>query len=332
MNLLSPPARPVQQVPPRAPGSARRTSHIDMTWPDGPAGDPEATLVLDAAARDVVTDADGTGRVVEDVHLVTTVAPGRRVTAIEAEPASVDLDSLVGLIAARGWRSATRRLVPEGLESPLGLLLDEVPIAVLLSFYAALRSGSLTGLLSPGASGYMRDLCSGWASDATPMRSIDAGGGVPLPDLVRVPAHESDDELASEPRPALPPGRLRRARRIDVVPGDVLRVDATFRDTWSDPKEGEGILHEYVVTAEVDRDGTLLSIQADPRVLPYGECPRAAASPGLLVGGQIGAAAAAMPVDLSGTSSCTHLNDLLRTLACVPVLAERAETQPLTGW
>jgi hypothetical protein len=103
----------------------------------------------------------------------------------------------------------------------------------------------------------------------------------------------------------------------DIVLGEVLQVEATFRDSWADPVDGEGVLHEYVLTAAVDRDGTLLSATADPRVLPYGECPRAAASPQLLVGQHV-AAAAGLP---AGTSSCTHLNDLLRTLACVPGLA-----------
>ena len=101
-------------------------------------------------------------------------------------------------------------------------------------------------------------------------------------------------------------------------------MDATFRDSWVDPTDGEGILHEYVVTATVDRDGTVLSISADPRVLPYGECPRAVESPQVLVGKHIGSAADVMPTDLSGTSSCTHLNDLLRSLACVPALAAQA--------
>jgi len=318
---LAAPTRPVQVQPARRPGSVRRTSHVDMTWPDAPSGDPEATVVLDSAARDVVTGPDGTGRVVEEVRLVTTVAPGRRVLAIEATPSDLDLSELVGLLAARGWRAATRRIVPEGLASPLGLLLDEVPIAVLLSFYAGLRSGALTGGLSRGASGYMRDLCAGWATGATPMRSIDAGGPVPLPDLVAVPVDDEADPLAHEPRPHLETGRLRRSRRIDVFPGDLVTVDATFRDTWVDPVDGEGILHEYVVTASVEPDGTVVSIAAEPRVLPYGECPRAAESPQVLVGRPIGTAADVVPVDLSGISSCTHLNDLLRSLACVPALA-----------
>jgi hypothetical protein len=289
-----------------------------MTWPDGVSGDPSAVLVLDAAARDVVTAADGTGRVSGEVRLRTTVVPGRRVTAIEAEPADVDLAPLVGLTAASGWRAATRQLVPDGLASPLGLLLDEVPIAVLLSFYAALRAGNLGGTLSLRSSEHMRDLCAGWADGATPMRSLDAGGPVPLPALVAVPPPTEADPLATEARPALAPGMLRRSRRVDVVPGPVLQVEATFRDSWADPAGGEGILHEYVVTARVAPDGTLLEVAAEPRVLPYTECPAAASSPARLVGQHVANTAAA---GLTGPSTCTHLSDLLRSLACVPGLA-----------
>lgn len=325
LPLLSPPANPVTAVPPRVPGSVRRSAHVDMSWPDGVPGDPAATVVLDAGARDVVTSAEGAGRVVADARLTTTVAPGRTVTAVSAEP-HVDLTGLVGLAAARGWRAAARQLVPEGVASPLGLLLDEVPIAVLLSFYAGLRGGAYGGPMNPRSADYMRDMCAGWATGATPMRSIDAGGAVPLPALVPVPPDDLTDPFAHEPRPPLRAGRLRRARRVDVVPGEVLHVDATFRDTWSDPVEGEGILHEYVLTAEVDHDGTLLSVQAEARVVPYGECPRAAAAPQALVGRHVGATAEAVPAELAGTASCTHLNDLLRSLACVPGLA--AESLP----
>src|SRR5258705_12481440 len=98
---LEAPSRPVTVQPGRQPGSVRRTSHVDMTWPDGPAGDPEGLLVLDAGARDVVTGPDGAGSVAGEVRLVTTVLPGRRVTDIVAAPASVEVSDPVGLRAAR---------------------------------------------------------------------------------------------------------------------------------------------------------------------------------------------------------------------------------------
>ena len=318
VDLLAP-SRPVAAVPARRPRSARRSSHVDMSWPDGAPGDPTVQVVLTAAAADIVTAADGTGRVVDQASLRTTVAPDREVRAIVADPDPGGLDALVGLRAVSGWRAATRQLVPAGLLSPLGLLLDEVPIAVLLSFYAGLRAGTIGP--TSGAARYMRDMCAGWATGATPMRSLDAGEGVPLPELAAAPSDTGTDLLATERRPPLAPGRLRRARRIDVVPGDVIEVHATFRDSWSDPVEGEGVLHEYVVMARVDRDGVLLELQAEPRVLPYGECPRAVAAAQALVGRPVDEAARSVPEELAGVSSCTHLNDLLRSLACVPALA-----------
>lgn len=329
------PARPVVTPPARRPGSVRRSSRVDMSWPEGVPGDPSAPLVLEASARDVVTSLDGTGRVVGQADLHTSLEPGRRVTGVTASPDPGGLEQLVGLRAASGWRAAARQLVPDGLLSPLGLLLDEVPIAVLLSFYGALRAGTLGDSVHGGAyATHMRDLCAGWATDATPMRSLDSGAGLPMPLLVPVPRDTGDDPLATEPRPALAPGRLRRTRRIDVVPGEVVEVQATFRDSWCDPVDGEGILHEYVLVAQVDAAGLILTIAAEPRVLPYPECPSAAAAAQHLVGLHVATAATTMPTALGGPSSCTHLNDLMRSLACVPRLAalgspNAEETKPL---
>ena len=320
---LVPPDRPLVAPPARAPGSARRTSHVDMSFPDGVPGAPGAPIVLTAAARDVRTGADGSGRVVDEATLRTSVTAERVVTGITADPAVDGLGSLVGTRAVSGWRAAARELVPAGLVSPLGLLLDEVPIAVLLSFYAGLRAG-VARPPSGAAATFMRDICSGWATGATPMRAIEAGNSVPLPRLVPAPPGSSDDPLATEPRPPLQPGCLRRARRIDVFPGEVTVVDAHFRDSWCDPVDGEGVLHEYSLAVELDGDGIVLRIAAEPRVLPYGECPRAAQAPQALVGRHVGEAAQSLPAELAGAASCTHLNDLLRAIACAPALAAAA--------
>ena len=323
---LVPPDRPLIATPPRAPGSARRSSHVEMSFPEGMPGAPGAPIVLTAAARDVVTGSDGTGRVLADAALRTAATADRVVTDIAADPAVSGVASLVGLRAASGWRAAAREIVPDGVRSPLGLLLDEVPIAVLLSFYAGLRAGT-SRPPNGAAATFMRDICAGWATGATPMRAIEAGERVPLPRLVPAPPDISDDPLRSEPRRPLEPGRLRRTRRIDVLPGDVTVVDAHFRDSWFDPVDGEGVLHEYSLEVELDRDGIVLRIAAEPRVLPYGECPRAAQAPQSLVGRHVGEAAETMPTELAGAASCTHLNDLLRAIACAPALAASAAAE-----
>jgi hypothetical protein len=292
-----------------------------MSFPDGTPGAPGARIVLTSAARDVVTAADGTALVVADAALRLEATGERVVTDIVAEPALAGLKTMVGRRAASGWRAAARELVPDGVVSPLGLLLDEVPIAVMLSFYAGLRTGSTRRPQGSSTAHFMRDICAGWATGATPILALEAGEKVPLPASVPAPAASYDDPFASEPRGPLGVGCLRRSRRIDVMPGEVIVVDAHFRDTWSDPAEGEGVLHEYSLAVELAEDGTVLRIEAEPHVLPYGECPRAARAPQSLVGRHVGEAAHTLPPELAGAASCTHLNDLLRAIACVPALA-----------
>src|SRR4051794_11349154 len=163
------PHEPLAAAPARAPGSARRSSHVDMSFPDGAPGAPGAPIVLTAAVRNVRTASDGSGRVLADASLRTAATADRVVTEIVADPVVPGLEVLVGVRAASGWRARSRELVPEGVVSPIGLLLDEVPIAVLLSFYAGLRAGT-TRRPDRAAASFMRDICAGWATGATPMR------------------------------------------------------------------------------------------------------------------------------------------------------------------
>ena len=67
--------------------------------------------------------------------------------------------------------------------------------------------------------------------------------------------------------------------------------------------------------------GTYVTCSAVPRVLPFVECPVAAASADRLVGQSIEATRDYVRRELRGTSTCTHLNDLLRSLGDVGTLA-----------
>jgi len=130
-------------------------------------------------------------------------------------------------------------------------------------------------------------------------------------------------------------GTVRRRRRTDVTPsgdGGRAAVDAMFRDTYVEPDGSLSVLHEYAVVATVDRRrGSLTSVVADPRVLPATECPSAAASATLMVGAPVADLRALVRRDLRGTGTCTHLNDLLRSMADVPVLLRWADDQRLAA-
>ena len=309
--------RPQAQIPARIAGSIRRSSHIGVQT-----SDDSPDIAVHGAVRDILTDRNGDGRIVGEASLDCVVAPDRSVTSITSDPAETALSRLVGRVAHKGWRAAAREVVDA--DSPLSSLLDDVPIALLLSSYGALRQGSLDLPSVQPLMQRMRNLCAGWASDATPMRIIDAGEPMPLPGVVHIPDHDEAESLATEPRLPPVPGEVRRIRRLDVVPGDpmsgnTVQIHASFRDTWCDAEGVEGVLHEYVLTATLDADRRVASVEAEPRVLPYNECSLAAASPARLIGQRIEDVAAEVKAT-ANTTTCTHLDDLLRSLDVVPLL------------
>jgi hypothetical protein len=77
---------------------------------------------------------------------------------------------------------------------------------------------------------------------------------------------------------------------------------------------------------------TLVALEADPRVLPYRECPTAAGNVQRLIGAPLAVLREQVLVDLRGTAGCTHLNDALRALAEVPALVDRLQKVRASGW
>jgi hypothetical protein len=96
-----------------------------------------------------------------------------------------------------------------------------------------------------------------------------------------------------------------------------------FRDTWMDLEGREEVLHEYAVEATLDPSGERIhTISADPRVLPFGECPAAAGFIPKLDGLAVAGLRRSVRETLVSTESCTHLSDLLRALGAVTYLRE----------
>jgi hypothetical protein len=134
--------------------------------------------------------------------------------------------------------------------------------------------------------------------------------GPPAPRLDRADDPDAWHEIAVPP-----PRTIRRRRRIDLTVREQLQVDAMFRDSHFDDDRVESVVHEYALRAAVDA-GTFVITAADatPHVLPYVECPSAAASTTRLVGLRLDEVRDRVRSEFVGTSTCTHLNDLLRSL------------------
>jgi Protein of unknown function (DUF2889) len=205
------------------------------------------------------------------------------------------------------------------------LLLDDLPGAILVSGYALQADTGFVDMRADEArarafTAGRIDLCSGFRRDGTMLVELEGTGRMPMPTGPAAPRLESsDDELAWHAHEDLPAGGIRRRRRLDLTPAaDDVRIDAMFRDSHGDGSGTETVIHEYTLEALISRaELRVLAIEATPRVLPWTECPVAAASAQALVGQTVHDLRTWVRKQLSGIATCTHLNDLLRSLADV---------------
>jgi hypothetical protein len=301
----------------------RRTSTIDMQWPAGPG----TQLRLHGRARDLLTPSDGGEPLVlrEDTMSAGVNSATRTIEDIEAHPTRPNVTELIG---ARGGGNS-RAVLAEAMAdesaagTPLYLLLDDIAGASLIAGFAYSRwidrdlllreilsapvrnmTGVCTGF-QPGSGALMPDGSSAWNHQVRPVQ--------PLP--------RAEDPLSWHELQDITDMSMRRARRIDVQVGDVITIDSMFQDSSTVPAGGRVAVHEYRLTATADpHTGELLTIDADPRVLPYDECPLASRNVGKVLGTPLSELRTVVLEKFSGIEGCTHLNDAMRALAEVPIL------------
>jgi hypothetical protein len=321
---------PVAATPPRGCPSVRRTSHIDIVHSGGPGGE----LHLAGGARDLHTSRDGHATVVGTASLGARVGADRRLLEVWTAPDEPGTSALLGRVVGSGFRGAVARCVPDHAEdgTPLHLLLDDLPIAALLSGYSRRAAMVREGCRYPAVAHPHPDICAGWRSGGA-MLSLLAAGRLPV--VVGPPApplDAGDDTLAWHAGEPLPIGAMRRRRRLDVGGRDPLRIDAMFRDTYVDGLGVEHVLHEYSLTADVDSRTLIVQrVDVSPRVLPHADCVPAALTAGGICGLRIPLLRNYVEQALFGPSTCTHLNDLLRSLADAGRLAAAGRLAPGAG-
>ena len=312
-----------------------------MHWPDGYG----TQLRVEGRARDLVTTVNGDPIVLAEDVLRVGVAPDRTIEDIGADPPRPDLVQMVGATGGGRLRSTIDVTVPHERDagSPLYLLLDDLAGATLIAPFAWSQSDDgwqerAAARMRAHASGdaatqmvrrRMEGICSGFrpgSSALAPDGTVRLGtrhNVASVPPLVAPDDLEGWHILAPHPQVA-----MRRARRIDVVRSTTeLVVDAMFRDSCWRPDGVEVAVHEYGLDATIHlQTGRISAVHAEPRVLPYPECPPAAENVERLVGVPARDLRTEVLERLRGTECCTHLNDALRSLAEVPVLASSLTT------
>ena len=326
---LAGPHDPLLTAPARRAGSVRRTTSIDsFREPDG------SVVTVDARARDQDTGADGGARPVASEQFAAQLNQSdSTILRLERGPGRADLHRLLGGRVGPGFRGAVSECLGATIDpgSLTHHLLDDWPGASLVSGYALQRAAERNSeeplrVSSDHASAAV-DICAGWAADASMMIAIRDTGLMPTPLGPMVPTEEpSDDPDAWHAIAPLRPGGTRRRRRTDLWPIDdgTLGFETHFRDSYAEDDDRQSVVHEYLVDGTLARDGHVVTaIDAQVRVLPWKECPSAIESAQRLVGVPVSGLRALVRTEFTGTSTCTHLNDTLRTLEDLAGLADR---------
>lgn len=319
---------PRTETPRREPGSVRRTTVIHVQHPDGPGRD----MVFACVGRDARTRADGSLEVLDETRLQARLTPRRTLLAVEGGPEA--LQQLVGRNVMAGFRRVLAATIPADAEAGTVLhqLVDDWTGAGIVSGQAEMDLGDpvLTpeeiDLQSEHAKGSV-DICAGWAADALLVASGSDGGAMPVSlGPVATDLNRPDDpDSWPEPQADLQPGDTRRVRRLDLVPeGGGVRLDLHFRDTWGGVDGLTRVVHEYSLAGQVDPATELItSVVPTAHVLPWPECPAAVASALRVVGLPLADLRETVRREFRGTSTCTHLNDVVRSLADLPVLVRQ---------
>lgn len=330
-TLPPPPRQTANPAPVRAASSVRRTSSIDVSWPDG----PEANRLMTGTARDYLTPAGGgQGKVLAAARMDARVDEDKVIKEISASPAPANLQKLVGERGGGHLRMVLREIMPELIQAgdPLYLTLDDISGTALVSAFAWSQwypdwAQRLRDRLSSDEFEQMMtsrtDICWGLAEGNSGL-SIEG----PRDDVANAEAGELRNPADPEGWHDLPenegPG-FRRARRIDVMrdpESGLLRVESSFQDSARKQEGGRVAIHEYDLSVTVDPETLeILSLEPQARILPFSECPGAVNNARRLVGKRIDDIREEVLANLRGTAGCTHLNDALRALAEVPKLA-----------
>jgi DUF2889 family protein len=330
ITLPDPPRNPAARPPARRPGSVRRTSTMLMTWPGGFG----TQLRLDGRARDLLTPRRGAARVLAQDELHFGIGPDRTLEDVEVAPNRPGIGRLVGARGGAGLRSVLSEVAPAEHEAgtPLGLLLDDVAGSTLIAGFAWSRWRDWKDMMSPATGSgapppprrTMVGICAGFRPGSKALGDDGSSHPEMRHNVAGVPPlADPDDPLGWHDLDPHPPVAMRRARRIDVrLDGDSIAIDAMFRDSCWQPDGLEVAVHEYSIDASIDRaSGVVTSVAATPRVLPFAECPAAAPNATWMVGATARELRTEVLDRLRATNCCTHLNDALRALAEVPILA-----------
>jgi hypothetical protein len=331
-TMQLPPRSTANPAPARPANSLRRTTSIDVSWPEG----TDKPRLFIGRVRDYrTTDPSQPGTVIGTAEMHAVLEDDKSIRSIWATPEPARLQEVVGHRAGGHLRMFLREIMPELVDDavPLYLVLDDLSGSALVSNISwsmwdpslmldrrANMSDAEFETMMAGRANVCWGLAEGnsglvFRRDVKEVAAADAGE-------LRNPADpEGWHEFAENEGPG-----FRRARRIDLwrdPASGLLTIDAAFQDSAKKREGGRTAIHEYLLRVTADPETLeVLSLEPEARILPFPECPGAIANTQRLVGSNLRDIRDQVLRELRGPDGCTHLNDAMRALADVPVLAQ----------
>lgn len=288
---------------------------------------------MEGTARDVLTPLEGGDPVaLDEGRYAITASPMREILNISTAPDHPNARQLVGIRGGGASRIALGQIMGSIKGTPLYQILDDFAGASLVSGWIwSVWADDWQAQMQSSDSQKMRrkmtNICTGFTEGASSLTD-DGGPDSSGQNKTEVgPLVHPNDPLGWHDLPVQEGPRFRRARRLDVWhEGGMIHCDIGFQDSGSNPQGTRTAVHEYQVSVTVDpKDMTVSALEATPRILPYRECPGAVANITRLVGHNVAAFRQDVLDTLPGILGCTHLNDVLRSLADAPVLSAQLE-------
>lgn len=313
-------------TPARRRGSVRRTLSVDMERPDGLDG----VIVLRGLGRDLVTGTDGEEETVATASLDVVIEPDGIIR--EARSAERELAEFVGKPSGTGFRALLDDASAADLQagSLLYQLLDDVPVTAMITGYMDARSGEPRKPRRHAGAPAFLNVCAGWIEGGASHRRTSSGTmGMKVMGPEATPLTDGTDPLAWHEQATLTVGSMRRRRRVDVWRADgLLHADSVLRDVFIEPGDIETLVHEYALSTDIDVETmTVIRSAARHGALPAFDCPAATPSAERIAGLSLVALRETVRRQFRGPTTCTHLNDSLRTLADIGALAQLLDTK-----
>lgn len=320
--------------PQRKPGSLRRTSSMQTFWPEG----ETAPWMIAGRARDIYTPiGSGQAQVLDTADIDARMSTERRIVALGGSNHRETLAGFVGLSPGGQLRKAMAAQIPEEAEqnSLLHRLLDDMAGATFMSM-SGWYDWQEAGHVKVGFQQPVVGVCISFSPGSEALTPEGFNNEAIADHPFSPPPFSGVDPIEWHEFAATPGPNAWRLRRTDMHRSDgQLVVDAWFQDSSVLPGRTDmrRIFHEYSIRATFDDDSMLRlrSVDVTPRVLPFRTCLAAPDTARALVGRSALEFRGLVVELLAGTSGCTHLNDMLRSLQDVAAIAARLRVADSVG-